>query len=123
MPLTPAVTKAVRSISPSVRGYTVSNSPSSMYTKTPIVGRFLDFWVPIAIPADISDKIFVIKRQDWVHRPDIMALEYYGNELLFWVFGVRNGLADLVFDINYGSVLFFPTPARLTALGIGGRKT
>ncbi len=78
--------------------------------------------MPITIPADISDKIFIIKRQDWVHRPDIMAYEYYGNEMLFWVFGVRNGLADLVFDINYGTVLFFPTPSRLSDLGIGGRS-
>jgi hypothetical protein len=39
--------------------------------------------------------------------------------LLFWVFGVRNGLNDLIFDIQFGSVLFFPTPARLTELGIG----
>jgi hypothetical protein len=102
--------------------YTVSDSISSLYAKTPIVGRFLDFYVPITIPPDPSDKIFVIKRPDWVHRPDIMALEYYGNEMLFWVFGVRNGLADLVFDIEIGTVLFFPSPQRLADLNIGGRQ-
>jgi hypothetical protein len=103
--------------------YTVTYSPSSLYAKTPLVGRFLDFWVPVVIPPDQSDKIFIIKRLDWVHRPDIMALEYYGNETLFWVFGVRNGLADLVFDINYGTVLYFPSPQRLSDLGIGGTNS
>lgn len=98
----------------------ITNALDSLYTRTPIVGRFMDFFVPVLIPPDPSDKIFVIKRQDWVHRPDIIALEYYGNEMLFWVFGVRNGLKDLVFDIVYGSVLFFPDSARLTKLGIGG---
>lgn len=111
----------VKSTPPSVRNYTVSYSPSSLYARTPLVGRFLDYWVPITIPPDIGDKIFVVKRQDWVHRPDIIALEYYGDETLFWVFGVRNGLDDLVFDINYGTVLFFPSRARLNGLGIGGR--
>lgn len=102
--------------------YTVRYSTSSLYAKTPIVGRFLDYWVPITISPDPSDKIFIVKRLDWIHRPDIMALEYYGDETLFWVFGVRNGLADLVFDIEYGTVLFFPTPARLSSLNIGGRN-
>jgi hypothetical protein len=100
--------------------YTVTYPSDTMYARTQIVGRFLDFYVPILIPADTSDKIFIIKRQDWVYRPDIIALEYYGNEMLFWVFGVRNGLKDLVFDIKYGSVLFFPDPSYLISLGIGG---
>lgn len=99
--------------------YTVTYPSDTLYSSTPIVGRYLDFYVPRLIPPDPTDNIFVIKRQDWVHRPDNIALDYYGNEMLFWVFGVRNSLKDLVFDINYGSVLFFPTPARLTVLGIG----
>lgn len=102
-------------------GYKVSYPSDTLYSRTPILGgRFLDFYVPVLVPADPTDKIFVILRQDWVHRPDVMALEYYGNEMLFWVFGVRNGLKDLVFDIEYGSVLFFPSPDRLNKLGIGG---
>jgi hypothetical protein len=100
--------------------YKVSYPSDSLYSRTPINGRYLGFYVPVLIPPDATDKVFVIKRLDWVHRPDIMALEYYGNEMLFWVFGVRNGLKDLVFDIEYGSVLFFPEPSRLTTLGIGG---
>lgn len=101
-------------------GYKVTYPSDTLYARTPIVGRFLDFFVPVPIPPDQSDKLFVIKRQDWVNRPDIMALEYYGNEMLWWVFGVRNGLKDLIFDIGLGSVLFFPDPARLIRLGIGG---
>jgi hypothetical protein len=100
-------------------GYTVSYSPSELYFGTPTVGRFLDFWVPRTIPPDASDKLYIIKRQDWVQRPDLIAYDTYGDDALFWVFGVRNGLADLVFDILYGSVLFFPTSARLAMLGIG----
>lgn len=99
--------------------YTVKYPANTMYAKTPLAGRFLGFYVPVLIPPHPSDSLYVIKRHDWVHRPDIIALEYYGDELLFWVFGVRNGLADMVFDINFGTVLFFPTPARLTKLGIG----
>lgn len=99
---------------------TYTNAKDSMYAKTPIIGRFMDFYVPILIPPDPSDNLFVIRRQDWVHRPDLMAFDYYGDEMLFWVFGVRNGLADLVFDIEIGSVLFFPTSARLSNLGISG---
>jgi hypothetical protein len=91
-----------------------------MYSRTPITGRFLGFYVPQLIPPDPSDELIVITRHDWVHRPDVMAYDRYGNELLFWVFGIRNGLKDLVFDINYGSVLFFPTPKRLSDLGIQG---
>jgi hypothetical protein len=106
----------------SISNYTVTYPPSTMYSNTAIIGRYLDFWVPITILPDISDTIFIVKRQDWVYRPDIIALEYYGDEMLFWVFGVRNGLADLVFDITLGTVLFFPSPQRLNALGIGGRK-
>ncbi len=100
--------------------YTVTYPSNTMYAKTPLAGRFLGFYVPILIQADPSDKLYVIKRHDWVHRPDLIAYDYYGDELLFWVFGVRNGLADIVFDINFGTVLFFPTSARLSSLGIGG---
>lgn len=102
--------------------YKVSYSDSTLYAKTPIVGRFLDFYRPILIPPHQSDQLFVIKRQDWVHRPDLIAHDYYGNDVLFWVFGVRNGLKDLVFDIKLGSVLWFPTRQRLSDLGIGGNS-
>lgn len=101
-------------------GISVSYSTSSLYAKTPITGRYLDFYVPVLIPPDPTDKLFIIKRQDWVHRPDLMAYDYYGNDMLFWVFGVRNGLKDLIFDIELGSVLWFPNRKRLADLGIGG---
>lgn len=100
--------------------YTVSYSASSLYAKTPIVGRFLDFYVPIVIPPDPTDSLYVITRQDWIGRPDNIAQDYYGNAMLFWVIGVRNGLKDLVFDIQYGIPLYFPTGTRLSTLGIGG---
>lgn len=100
--------------------YVPQYPPDTLYSRTPIIGRFLDFYVPVLIPADPSDSIFIIKRLDWVQRPDLIALDYYGDELLFWVFGVRNGLSDIVYDIQYGTALFFPTPTRLTQLGIGG---
>src|ERR1700733_4146240 len=99
-------------------GYSVSYPTDTLYARTSINGRFLGFYSSILIPPDPTDRLYVIKRQDWVHRPDLMAFDYYGDDRLFWVFGVRNGLADLVFDINFGTVLFFPTPARLTQLAI-----
>jgi hypothetical protein len=101
-------------------GYKVTYSESSLYAKTPIVGRFLDFYRPVLIPPDQTDKLFVIKRQDWVQRPDLIAQDYYGNDMLFWVFGVRNGLKDLIFDIKLNTVLWFPSRERLADLGIGG---
>lgn len=98
--------------------YTVSYPTGTLYSKTPITGRFLDFLVYTPIPADSTDNLIVIRRHDWVHRPDNMAYDLYSNELLFWIFGVRNGLKDLVFDIEFGTPLYIPTSTRLTSLGI-----
>lgn len=103
--------------------YIVSYPSSTMYAKTPINGRYLGYYVPVLIPPDPTDSLIVITRYDWIHRPDLISQDIWGNALLGWTIGVRNGLKDLIFDINYGTPLFIPTLTRLNTLGIGGAAT
>lgn len=83
----------------------------SQYSDTPILGRFLTYYAHKGIPSHSLDTAIIIQDQKYVHRPDILATDLYGDPDLFWVFGVRNGLQDPVFDIKMGTPLIIPHPS------------
>lgn len=92
-------------------------SPKSLYSETPIKGRFLDHYVHRKLEPHRDDAQIQVQGE-WVFRPDLMALDIYGDEDLWWVIPVRNGLEDLVFDVIYGRTLVVP-PLELIRKSIG----
>jgi len=80
---------------------------TSAYHRTPIEGRFLMHYVHRPVPAHPNGQIVVVP-YEWVNRPDIMALDLYGDDDLWMAIPLRNGLQDPVFDITYERVLIVP---------------
>jgi len=83
----------------------------SQYSDTPIFGKFLTHYAHKSIPRNSLDIGFVIQNQRYVHRPDLLATDLYGDPDLYWVFGVRNGLQDPVFDLKLGTAIIVPHPS------------
>ncbi len=79
----------------------------SPYSNTPVVGRFMMHYVHRTIPRHPGDRIRRVV-QDWVRRPDLMALDLYGDPDLWFVFGSRNGLEDPIYDLTLGRELVVP---------------
>lgn len=82
---------------------------SSPYFKTPIRGRFLGYYEHRRIDPDNRDRLFRITAQ-YVHRPDNLAYDIYGDDNYWWIIPVRNGFQDLIFDLELDRIVIVPDP-------------
>ena len=82
---------------------------SSPYSSTGLVNGYLDVISFIDIPSRTDDIQFEITSL-YMHRPDLLAYDLYGDYQLWWVFAVRNKdvVKDPVYDFVPGQVIFLP---------------
>lgn len=66
------------------------------------------------VPAESDDLAYTIENQ-YTHRPDLLAYDYYGTPKLWWVFAQRNldVIRDPVYDMVAGTRIFLPKPVTL----------
>lgn len=81
----------------------------SPYSGTDVVNGYLDVIRFIDIPSQTDDIEFSITSL-YMHRPDLLAYDIYGDAQLWWVFAVRNKdvIRDPVYDFVPGQVIFLP---------------
>jgi hypothetical protein len=70
---------------------------------------YLDVLNFIDIPSEADDIEFEITSL-YMHRPDLLAYDIYGDSQLWWVFAVRNKdvLKDSLYDFVPGQRIFLP---------------
>jgi hypothetical protein len=61
------------------------------------------------IPAQADDIQFTIT-PTYMHRPDLLAYDFYQNQELWWVFSVRNPdtIKDPIYDMVPGQTIYIP---------------
>lgn len=81
----------------------------SPYVNTSMNQGYLEILSFIDIPSETDDIQFKITSL-YMHRPDLLAYDIYGDSQLWWVFAVRNKdvLKDSVYDFVPGQVIFLP---------------
>jgi hypothetical protein len=80
---------------------------------------YLDILNFIDIPSEADDIEFSITSL-YMHRPDLLAYDIYGDSQLWWTFAVRNKdvLRDPVYDFVPGQIIFLPKLETIkTAIG------
>jgi hypothetical protein len=82
---------------------------SSPYADTQLTSGYLDVINFIDIPSQNDDIQFTITSL-YMHRPDLLAYDLYGDSQLWWVFAVRNKdvILDPLYDFVPGQVIFLP---------------
>lgn len=91
--------------------------PTSHYNDTPIhQNRFLGYYVHRPIPPHKWDREFTLTEYRYVHRPDLLAADLYGDDRLFFVIPIRNEFQDLYFDLEYGIKIIIPHPNYVRSL-------
>lgn len=85
----------------------------SLYKVTDLSNRFLLDYIHRPVLPHPQDQIKVIKDLRYHWAPDLFALEYYGDEDLFWIVPVRSGFQDLVFDFVVGATIIVPDPSYI----------
>lgn len=92
------------------------NSP---YSQTKNIFGYLDILNFIDIPVVDSDVSYTLESK-YLHRPDLLAYDVYGDPKLWWVFAVRNKdvIKDSIFDFVPGQTIFIPQKTTIDrALG------
>jgi hypothetical protein len=81
----------------------------SPYVNTSMTRGYLDVLNFIDIPLEVDDIEFEITSL-YMHRPDLLAYDIYGDSQLWWVFAVRNKdvLRDPLYDFVPGQRIFLP---------------
>jgi hypothetical protein len=81
----------------------------SPYVNTSMARGYLDVLNFIDIPSEVDDIEFEITSL-YMHRPDLLAYDIYGDSQLWWVFAVRNKdvLRDSLYDFVPGQRIFLP---------------
>lgn len=93
---------------------------TSPYSKTDIVGGYLDILNFRDIPGERDDILFEVT-PTYENRPDLLAYDLYQDSKLWWVFSVRNKsiIKDPIFDLRAGIKIYLPKQSTLkTVLGI-----
>lgn len=88
---------------------------TSPYAKTPTDRFYLGLYVDRPIPENINDTLIEVTDK-YVHRPDLLAHELYGDTRLWWVFYRRNLniIKDPVFGFTAGLQIYVPSKDHLT---------
>lgn len=91
-----------------------SYSNTSPYATTTDNGLYLDILNLRDIPASADDVPWEITSA-YMHRPDLLSYDLYGDASYWWVFAVRNKsvLKDPVYDLVPGKTIYLPTPNNL----------
>jgi len=88
---------------------------SSPYGKTSIGNSgTLDVLTIRPVPAYADDPLYTVEPQ-YLHRPDLLAYDMYGDNRLWWIFTQRNldVLEDPIYDLVPGIQIFLPSPDRV----------
>ena len=91
--------------------YTPDYEQVSPFGFTPIINRFMVYYIHRPIPPNNLDTVIRLDDERYVHRPDLLATDVYGDPDLFWVIAVRNGLQDPIFDFKLGELYTIPHPS------------
>jgi hypothetical protein len=92
----------------------------SPYANTSLNYGFLDVINLANIPAEADDIQFTITSL-YMHRPDLLAYDVYGDAQYWWVFAVRNVdvIKDPIYDFITGQVIYLPKITTIkNALGL-----
>lgn len=96
--------------------YSPNYRPESPYALTSLVGRYMTYYVHRRVAPHPMDRLAIIDYERYVHRPDLLSLDIYGTEDLWWIIPVRNGLQDPIFDLEMGTEIIIPDSAYVRSL-------
>jgi hypothetical protein len=90
---------------------------TSAYYNTGYSQFFLDVMVNRPIPKQTDDQVMIIT-QTYEYRPDMLALDLYGNSTLWWVFYQRNPntLTAPPLDFKAGVQIYLPKISTLRSV-------
>jgi len=96
--------------------YSPKYNSESPYHFTNITGKYMTYYVHRSVFPHPFDKFTILNNERYVARPDLLAVDLYGNEDLFWVIPLRNGLQDPIFDLTLGRALIIPDSSYVSTL-------
>jgi len=82
---------------------------SSPYSKTRMVGDYLDLMTTRSVAYDGTDETYIVESK-YNMRPDLLAYDRYGSSRYWWLFAMRNKdiIIDPIQDFKTGITIRIP---------------
>jgi len=92
----------------------------SPYTKTTSTHAYLGVMNWVEIPSQADDVPWTVTA-GYMHRPDLLSFDLYGDVGYWWVFAMRNPavIQDSVYDLVPGITIYIPKLTTLKSV-LGG---
>ena len=87
----------------------------SFYKRTEINDRFLEFYNHTKMEPQGDDGYVEITHR-WTNRPDLMALDLYGDSDFWYVIPMRNGFEDPYYDMTFNRTVVVPPKSYVELL-------
>ena len=86
----------------------------SPYRNTKENKLYLELLTIRPVPAEKDDYLYTIENQ-YLHRPDLLAFDLYGNAGLWWIFVQRNMdvIKDPIYDFEPGVQIYCPKKSNV----------
>tara|TARA_B100001287_G_C22426752_1_gene409453 strand:- start:84 stop:368 length:285 start_codon:yes stop_codon:yes gene_type:complete len=82
---------------------------SSPYSKTKMVGDYLDLMTHRSVAYDRTDETYIVESK-YDMRPDLLAYDRFGSSRYWWLFAMRNKdiIIDPIQDFKAGLTIRIP---------------
>jgi len=74
------------------------------------------YYIHRSVDEQVDDIKVTLDNSIYEERPDRLAFDLYGDTDLWWVFGVRNGWEDPVYDMKVGVEMYIPNPTYIRSI-------
>lgn len=94
--------------------YNLKNGRYALGGKTEVSAFGLEWWNKKQLATDATDLVYVIEKK-YENKPNMLGYLFYGDEGLWWVIAMYNGIMDPLSELTTGKVLLVPMLERVKA--------
>ena len=91
--------------------YSIRTTPQNRTSRYRNLDRLLETTEPVKVPTSPTDTFHIVTKKD-ENRLDLIAWQYYGNSLLWWVIAEASDIVD-PFDVPRDTVLRVPDKSTI----------
>ena len=92
--------------------FNIKNGRYVLGGRTEVSEFAIEWWNKAKLKTDPTDLVYVIEKK-YENRPNLLGYLFYGDEGLWWVIAMYNGITDPLTEFTSGKLLLVPLLPRV----------